>query len=840
MTATDDRVHAQLQLLADMRLDDMDPEARRAWQDRIDATRTQYDDARRIEKDDKATAEQKKYAKDLGDSIAKGLPLIVKGLQAAIVAFQKGDAVTGAASVMDILAAAAPIISAMLGATGPQGAVVGAFFTMIGQILSYFAPKQPSLKDQIQKMLQDLRAETQLEGLGAVSLANEVRDRELTAIAHNLAAHTRLSLLVREADQDAFKDAGTLTGRTIIVARGSTAAAGAAARYPRCTIRFIDEIAKDQADPRGDIARTLVASGQADALYGLDVSNRSLRDAGTGLAIADAHRDPKRQSSILELPLLDEDDADDFEKRMKALNIEIFRAQAKSDVATFKTWEVAAWLKSETNQKNAKWPDVLGVWCRTYNDRIASDVKFNCLIDPDLVQKLVRYTHESGGGCPLSKHRRLKIHDLLTDLQGLALDLREESAACNAVAIEVLQSVTEAARKWGLFACLGTNHGLFFTSPANSMAWADRSDTNYYHRIAVLPAFGAGDDGSPHFEVNARYPCFLLKSNSADYPSNHSWLDHLRVRAETLAIEDTRLVRDNPMFFDICGVQRGGTIECWAIPGGRDGIERWTLNKAREFQPVPGSFMAVDRKSLESVRAVYPLLNSLLDDDPDRDAIPPGSAWLDPDAPDYAALVYAGLSASRDIYVNGLKAGHYVPTPWQEYVGIEVDRHLVWVFSHWGFACATHASIIACILQKIPQPRWIQYAIPARLLGTYPWFERGMRMPDREGWAELGNPTDVKGIVSLSPCEDGTLFANIVHRAFGAHANPWSGSWTAFDDPRMYTTNYTIDVARQSIAVSDNWFRVEGGAWKVQKVPIPCWSLMESLKAKLDILQDTA
>jgi ABC-type amino acid transport substrate-binding protein len=102
------------------------------------------------------------------------------------------------------------------------------------------------------------------------------------------------SLLVRAADQAAFDQPATLTGRTIVVTRGSTAELDARKRYPHCTIRFVDEIAKGQSDAQAYIVKTLIANHQADAFGEGDVSNRYLRDTygqdvAGGLALADVH-----------------------------------------------------------------------------------------------------------------------------------------------------------------------------------------------------------------------------------------------------------------------------------------------------------------------------------------------------------------------------------------------------------------------------------------------------------------------------------------------------------------------------------------------------------------------
>jgi ABC-type amino acid transport substrate-binding protein len=102
------------------------------------------------------------------------------------------------------------------------------------------------------------------------------------------------SLLVRAAEQAEFDDYRRLTGKKIVVTKGSTAAGDAQKRYPRCTIQFVDEVAKGQPDAQAYIVRQLIAKGHADAFGEGDVSNRYLRDrygkdVPGGLALADVH-----------------------------------------------------------------------------------------------------------------------------------------------------------------------------------------------------------------------------------------------------------------------------------------------------------------------------------------------------------------------------------------------------------------------------------------------------------------------------------------------------------------------------------------------------------------------
>jgi ABC-type amino acid transport substrate-binding protein len=102
------------------------------------------------------------------------------------------------------------------------------------------------------------------------------------------------SLVVRASDKAAFDNYKTLSGRKIVVTRGSTADIDARKRYSHCTIQFVDEIAKGQADAQDYIVRTLIARHQSDAFGEGDVSNQYLRDKYNsdvegGLALADVH-----------------------------------------------------------------------------------------------------------------------------------------------------------------------------------------------------------------------------------------------------------------------------------------------------------------------------------------------------------------------------------------------------------------------------------------------------------------------------------------------------------------------------------------------------------------------
>src|SRR5215469_10537184 len=72
-------------------------------------------EAKQLAADDKRRKEFEKNTENL----AKALPNITKGTLAAIAAFQKGDAITGSAAVMDIFASLAPMLGTISAAGGP-------------------------------------------------------------------------------------------------------------------------------------------------------------------------------------------------------------------------------------------------------------------------------------------------------------------------------------------------------------------------------------------------------------------------------------------------------------------------------------------------------------------------------------------------------------------------------------------------------------------------------------------------------------------------------------------------------------------------------------------------
>jgi hypothetical protein len=191
----------------------------------------------------------------------------------------------------------------------------------------------------------------------------------------------------------------------------------------------------------------------------------------------------------------------------------------------------------------------------------------------------------------------------------------------------------------------------------------------------------------------------------------------------------------------------------------------------------------------KDVRALY-LPATALSDDPDADALadaganPPGPPLVAQNAP----IAYGGVRGRNVVHVVAWNSWAAVEGPqnWTDYNGIEVDPYYLWVFGKGGIACATHASMIKCRQGKIPRPAWI-----------YHDFDK-----------QFSNPE----VISLSPCVDGTLLVSML--------------------TDIYTADYSIRRDENRLKTS-SWVKRGGVAQQVIKMPVPCWSVLESLRTNL-------
>jgi hypothetical protein len=120
--------------------------------------------------------------------VAAVLPDIASGVLLAVEGFENGDAIDGVAGLMDTCAQLSLVIGtaiglsigSMAGGVGSLpgagagafiGSCVGSVFSMISNILSFFAPKTESLAEELKKVLEDQKAEDQMSKIYSVHRA---------------------------------------------------------------------------------------------------------------------------------------------------------------------------------------------------------------------------------------------------------------------------------------------------------------------------------------------------------------------------------------------------------------------------------------------------------------------------------------------------------------------------------------------------------------------------------------------------------------------------------------------------------------------------------------------
>ena len=779
-TPEEEQLNANIELLLKLQMKGMDGYRKMKLQNSIADIKTEYQAAVQKYEEKVKKGEDAKYYKDLADSIAKAVPNLVKGLYSAVGAFDKGDYITGTAALMDICASVIPVFTALFSATGPQGALVGALFSLVGQILSFFAPKQPSLEEKIQKMLDHQQSETQVIALGGFT--------------HSVSSYS-YTLRTKSMGEHKMEKPVALAG-TVSLTPGSKTVTGTATTF------------KKKAAAGQWLTFDFDASGTA---YKIDVitSDISLTlttaykgEAAATSALKRMSRTTVKRSidEILEMPLTTEDEADDFLGEMAELKWGLREEKGKLDVPVFKNWEASAYLERAENQKKEGWPEVLGVWCQTYTDLLSANMMLSGLADPKTLDRRIKETQVTNDQSPLVKAVRKECHNALIKLKALLRHLRNSWEGDYKEMLKVAENITPAARERGLYAHVGywdgMAHNILYiaagTGSKDSIKWDYKKNTAWMSSISIHVPSAEKDSFTPKYE--------LLVCEQAPNRIGRHTLDsitgHLADGAPVIEPRynggerflDVSAMAINEGLIGIDFSTHPKTLVSLAIEdnGPNYYVNLYTLDKDNKSTRVnwqPGI------AGTRVIRDLY-LPPTTLPDDPDAGALADANA--NPPGPPLVSgktnVIYGGVRNANHLWVLAWNAWATVEGPqnWSGYNGIEIDPYYVWLFGKGGIACATHASMIKCRQGKIKAPTWI-----------YHDFDKQFKQPE---------------VKSLSPCVDGTLLVAMLDK--------------------IYTADYKIDRSKGRVLTS-SWVERGGNARQVIKMPIPCWPVLESLKANL-------
>jgi hypothetical protein len=542
---------------------------------------------------------------------------------------------------------------------------------------------------------------------------------------------------------------------------------------------------------------------------------------------------------LLQLPMKTEEELRTFHKGLDTCLVSINKAHDKISLL-YRKWATAEWLKDPKTQELPQWPEILGVFCRTYADSLLANMALASMANPAVVNRRLDDASSKNPDYTKFQHQFDAIYDRLMMLSATVEAIPKLWDDGNDLILRFMQAVEPVARARGLFVYLGASANRDLNNEHNNR---NRNKSDLYaatggkvmepgdwtllqmgpydrgHRFALsIPGTFAGS-------LQARYRIFFCQhwvlSDNGDM--EHGWVDPAAVDISG------RAMISPDKFHDV-----------WAIPSPKDrdtsfvyaarndgnsgAVKLFAIGASDTLKEI--GWKATTKSGIVNVRALHHP-PATLPGDPHGDAMPP--ELLQGNGEEHAIL-YGALASSGDIYVDYLNTLRYVPSPWGSYGGIDVDPYFLWVFGPWGMACATHASVISCLRGLIDKPRWMTHS-PDALIGDRDAHEEN-KWWDRQRKTRTYPP--LIGIRSLSPCKDGTLFASIHHRSVTKKRNEDHWQFEVQDTPALYTARYSIDIKNGHLHV-DSWSKLpaERQAQQVQKLAIPCWPQFARLKARL-------
>jgi hypothetical protein len=470
-------------------------------------------------------------------------------------------------------------------------------------------------------------------------------------------------------------------------------------------------------------------------------------------------------------------------------------------------WQVTEWLEEELNQNQDRWPIILAAVCQAYTDLLVTVITIFSLISTDKMR--ARFDEAE----KLPPEQKQEVRKQLTKLLGIAIARLIEYGAINAINWETLKRLISVAQSRGMLWYNGFGKGPLYAG-TNIRQGRFEKLADESKRMAV--AVSRKDMAEP----NPLYHVFLLEPGGRTYYKDISSPYKYAGLFQELKCDASSL---------------HALTDIWATTGAAHNDKTDVLFYSAKDKAIRGFVLSKDKKvhqsgyvrdvksNLVSVRVVHNPKSFV--DDPDE------AAELSSVLKGIDYLVYGGLENSSAIYADGAGKEGYVRSPWGSYSGLGVDQHYLWVFKSRGFACATHASVMRCLRGKSQEPRWMEHC-PKELLydKSYDRDQSKVKLPE----------DPLLGLVDLCPCDDGTLAAAMYTRSVEERAIH-TGTVPAYvyefiDTNAVYSAVYHTDLKNGTIAVE--WTKIGGEnlAVRVQKLPVFCWSLIESLTATLDEL----
>jgi hypothetical protein len=475
-----------------------------------------------------------------------------------------------------------------------------------------------------------------------------------------------------------------------------------------------------------------------------------------------------------------------------------------------KFWEVTEWLQEGENQDQKRWPIVLAGVCQAYTDLLLTVITLMSLVSTDAMTK--RFAEAEA----LPEPKKTEVRRILNQLLVIATTRLIEYGACSDAQLEYLRAILPAAQNRGMLWQVDKSPSGHLYAGTNIRKGKFKYLGGEQKRLAVTTARADLGTSSPTYHVLALEP--WIDAGYTGYDRTY----HGLVKAPYDSVTWTALADDTTSVHSLTDI--------WATPADADHKTDVYFYAAKGNEIHGHALDANNRARVVYTRGVKAKVTSVrvvhdprsVEGDPDAATAGPGQGMVD-------FVAYGGLQSSGEIYADAAGKDGYVPAPWGPY-GLGIDRRYLWVFKADGVACATHASIVRCLRGEIDKPRWMIHSVPEQILYTDAY---------RRDHRRLALASPVRGVVDLCACDDGTLVAAVEAKSVVQKSTPRSPSgaggamyWEPVDDNSLYGAVHQIDVKSATIGV--DWTKLGNAAGaRVQKLPVFCWSLLESLTASL-------
>lgn len=441
-------------------------------------------------------------------------------------------------------------------------------------------------------------------------------------------------------------------------------------------------------------------------------------------------------------------------------------------------WGVIDWLANPKNQRDRHWPLILEATCNAYTLLLIAIVRLNSIVCGKPILEQYRAAREAGD------ERRKADFNNLWDAAASKLEVY---SVCNRLNLKQLAALRATAQNWGTLWRLIRRQECGVVDPK------------------VQPSEFGGDDKKLSVTVCSQdqtlaeptYQCYAIAGDDqlyirriSSYGSSQKRMADTEVSVRGLGVRlddifatpGTDLSKKNYAYVYELSDQGKKIVARLRDAEGND------MNQ-QLFQWTFGAGATPDR--LTSIRAVH---------DPYAQEEDSANASLK----GITSILYGanGNFNRFAVLLNGLgygKTHYHLNSPFPANtpgLGIAVDQDYLWVFSNRQFACTTHAKAVAAAMSTA-----------------------------HAQWAKSTKTPDSKDIVSLYPCDDGTLIVSV-------------------NDGPVYSGAYRVDQQKSNIAgyggqADITWTTIRDTPTRggLEKLPLFCWPQFESLIETLETFQ---